>query len=169
LGPERFSYPSNHIEVDNRLSWMLGRLEDAFGDDAYYVWLTRDRAAVVSSFTPRWGHGKSILRAYAEGILMHGDHARRPSEDYRRRVAEDLVDTCEANIANFLRNKPFALDVAVESFVEDFTEFWEWIGAEGDFGAALAELDVAHNASGGRTPVSRAQRPARMARRHKSW
>ncbi len=27
VGPERLSYPSNHIEADNRLSWFLGRLD----------------------------------------------------------------------------------------------------------------------------------------------
>jgi hypothetical protein len=35
LGGQRFGYPPNFIEIDNRLSWMLGRLERAYGDKAW--------------------------------------------------------------------------------------------------------------------------------------
>ncbi|MEW8461604.1 MAG: hypothetical protein AB2653_14955 [Candidatus Thiodiazotropha endolucinida] len=41
-GKQRLSYPDNHIEADNRLCWLLGRLEREYGNDAYYVHLTRN-------------------------------------------------------------------------------------------------------------------------------
>jgi len=41
-GHARFAYPVGHIEADNRLSWLLGRLDDRYGDEAFYVHLQRD-------------------------------------------------------------------------------------------------------------------------------
>lgn len=37
LGDERFAYPAYHVEADNRLAWLLGRLERHYGKDAFYV------------------------------------------------------------------------------------------------------------------------------------
>jgi len=51
---DRFLYPDQHVESDNRLSWMLGSLERYHVDDPIYVHLTRDRDAVVESFTKRY-------------------------------------------------------------------------------------------------------------------
>ncbi|MEJ1383421.1 MAG: hypothetical protein RPV21_03475, partial [Candidatus Sedimenticola sp. (ex Thyasira tokunagai)] len=31
IGDRRLAYPQNHIEADNRLSWLLGRLEHTYG------------------------------------------------------------------------------------------------------------------------------------------
>ena len=42
VGDDRLAYPGDHIEVDDRLAWLLGRLEDAYGDAAFYVHLRRD-------------------------------------------------------------------------------------------------------------------------------
>lgn len=32
VGPERFAYPDNHIEADNRLAWFLGELDHRYGE-----------------------------------------------------------------------------------------------------------------------------------------
>jgi len=40
LGIQRFAYPAFHIESDNRLSWLLGRLDTEYGNSAFYVHLT---------------------------------------------------------------------------------------------------------------------------------
>jgi hypothetical protein len=37
LGDDRFSYPDNHIEADNRLSWFPGTLEELYGNNAFQV------------------------------------------------------------------------------------------------------------------------------------
>ncbi len=50
LGPNRLDYPENHIESDNRLSWLLGRLDKKYGDNAYYVHLLRNEKDLVYSF-----------------------------------------------------------------------------------------------------------------------
>jgi hypothetical protein len=54
LFDDRLAYPQNHIEADNRLSWLLGRLHDRFGTQAYYVHLVRDREATAESFSKRF-------------------------------------------------------------------------------------------------------------------
>jgi hypothetical protein len=141
LGAERLAYPPRHIEADNRLSWLLGRLDAAYGDNAYYVHLTRDRAKVAASFARRADFG--IMKAYREGILLH-EGAELASADA---MARDYIDTVEANIAHFLKDKRHKIDFRLESAKEDFRRFWHWIGATGDIEQALAEWDTRHNAS----------------------
>lgn len=139
-GTARLQYPEQHIEADNRLSWLLGRLQRAYGDDALYVHLRRDPEAVIESFSRR--HHFGILRAYQEGILL-GSDPTLPA----RELARDYLDTVEANITAFLRHRPRTLCVQLERADSDFPLFWEAIGASGDLDAALAEFKVRHNQS----------------------
>ena len=71
-GPLRFNYPPNHIEADNRLSWLLGRLDKVYGDRAFYVHLKRNPEDTIRSFSRRIDFG--ILKAFEQGILMHEQH-----------------------------------------------------------------------------------------------
>lgn len=140
IGADRLAYPPNHIEADNRLSWMLGRLEERFGRDAYYVHLTRNREKVIDSFAARARSG--IMKAYRDGILMrHGE----AEDSHVREIAADYVDTVTANIRIFLRDKPNRMDFALENARQDWPRFWEWVGAEGDYEASLAEWNEQHN------------------------
>ena len=139
-GLQRFNYPQNHIEADNRLSWLLGRLDNKYANDALYVHLTRNRNDVATSFSKRIDFG--ILKAYEQGILMHEQHLL-PARD----IAEDYIETVESNIKFFLRDKPNKIGVSVETVKKDFTEFWDMINAEGDLEKALKEWDTKHNAS----------------------
>lgn len=140
IGSERLEYPDDHIEIDNRLSWLLGRLESAYGDDAYYVHLQRDRREVAESYARRMSNPASIGAAYKTSILMDGPH-----EDLD--VCLDVTETMVANIEHFLRDKTYVMEVSLENIEEDFARFWDWIGAEGDKAAALAEWGVLYNDS----------------------
>jgi hypothetical protein len=139
IGDVRLAYPDNHIEADNRLSWLLGRLEHAYGDRAFYVHLTRERAAVADSFARRMDFG--IMKAYREGILLGGEAGQRDLD-----LALDYLDTVEANIAGFLKDKTSTLRFRLELAESDFGEFWNRIGAQGDFDAARAEWSTRYNA-----------------------
>jgi hypothetical protein len=80
LGRERLAYPDRHIEVDNRLAWMLGRLEDAHGDRAFYVHLRRDEEATAESHVGREA-GAAVSRPAAartgrDTRTAAGEHAR---------------------------------------------------------------------------------------------
>jgi hypothetical protein len=140
LGHERLSYPPNHIEVDNRLAWMLGRLEESFGKDAFYVHLKRNPEAVARSFDRRWGLRHGIISAYRNGILSGASEA----DPYE--VCLDLVQTMEANISAFLADKPHKMDFNLESAERDWLAFWRAIEATGNLQASLQEWKVLHNA-----------------------
>jgi hypothetical protein len=160
VGEERLAYPPDHIEADNRLSWLLGRLGDRFGEEAHYVHLTRDPTATAQSFVARYGRG--IMRAYRTGIIH-----RAPADTEPLEMALDYVRTVDRNIAAFLRDKPHAMVVRLEHAKDDFRAFWEWIGATGDLDAALAEWDVRHDATELEAPPPQAPPEASKAPRPK--
>jgi hypothetical protein len=140
IGHRRLQYPSGHIEVDNRLSWFLGRLDKKYGDEAFYVHLKRNRNAVASSFEKRYGGG--IIRAYAENILMG-----LPQEHDPRSVCLDYYDTVNQNIELFLEDKSQKIKFELENAREDFEVFWNRIQATGDLSAALEEWSTQYNSS----------------------
>jgi hypothetical protein len=137
LGAARFEYAPNHIEVDNRLSWMLGRLDEAFGDSALYVHLTRDRESVARSYFART-IPESIAKAYQYSIMMSPGQRRLD-------FVLDMVDTVNSNIQTFLRDKSNWMPFRLETAPADFRTFWERVGAEGNLEAALGEWNHRHN------------------------
>lgn len=148
-GADRLAYPAGHIEADNRLSWMLGRLERAFGPDAAYVHLTRDAEAVAQSYARR--HSFGIMQAYQHGIIFPEPGTRR---DDRPTIghARDMVETVNANIDAFLRGKPHVMRMRLEDATTDFPRFWAWVRAEGRLDSAMQEWSIRHNET---APVAR--------------
>lgn len=142
VGKAHLEYPSYHIEVDNRLSWFLGRLDKAYGDQAFYVHLRRDNVAVAKSLMKHFGGG--IMKAYKETILS-GVPEVEASNLFD--ISLDFCDTVNSNIELFLRNKSNWMNFSLENSVKDFPEFWHRIGAQGDLDAALAEFDITYNSS----------------------
>lgn len=144
IGNARFSYPSSHVEVDNRLSWMLGRLDSHYGDNAYYIHLQRDLLATARSFEKR--HDRGILRAYRTDILMGASKELDSGSDYLP-VCIDYCLTVTKNIDFFLKSKSHKFSFRLETAQGDWPRFWEWIGAEGDFQGSMDVWTVKHNAS----------------------
>lgn len=143
IGRARLDYPAGHIEADNRLSWLLGRVEAVWGDRPLYVHLTRDPDAVARSFLDRADRG--ILLAYRTEILLGAPRRNKTSSllDF----CHDYVETVTANIRHFLRDKPHVAHVALETAEVDFARLWDRIGAAGDKAADCAEWQVRHNAT----------------------
>lgn len=140
LGLQRTEYPDNHIEVDNRLSWFLGRLDETYGDNAFYVHLVRDKRATAMSFEKRAGFG--IMAAYRDGVYLG-----LSDQHTTREIAEDYYVTVNANIKSFLRDKNRQFTIELENLVEKFSAFWLAIGADGNMNMALSELNTRHNVS----------------------
>jgi len=140
LGEQRFAYPSQHIEADNRLSWFLGKLDKMYGNNAFYVHLSRDKQQTVESFSKRENFG--IMQAYKDGILLGGE-----SDQTAQQIAEDYIETIESNINLFLKDKKNKMTFSLENADKDFKKFWNRISAEGDLQAALKEWDVNYNSS----------------------
>jgi hypothetical protein len=152
LGADRLAYPDRHIEVDDRLAWFLGRLEEAYGDNAFYVHLRRDEQATAASRMRRWN--KPAMRAYRDGILWDVDPAVS-----RMDLALDLNRTVSSNIDYYLRDKTQTMGIDIETAGQTFPGFWQRIGAEGDLGAALKELEAHHHAGTERRPTPRRAAP----------
>ena len=140
IGEQRLAYPENHIEADNRLSWYLGRLDDKYGDDAFYVHLSRNSEEVAASYAKRIGFG--IMKAYKEGVLLGGSEQQTVYD-----LALDYVDTVEANIVKFLQDKTHTMKVHLETVDQEFPLFWERISAQGDMDLAMLEWQQKYNAS----------------------
>ncbi len=142
-GPARFDYPAHHIEADNRLSWLLGRLDRTYGTEAFYVHLIRDPETVAASFVKR--ADKGIMRAYRSDILMRADHRNKDATLHD--FALDYVDSVTENIRLFLRDKPATMQVRLETVEQDFAAFWDRIGAQGSIENALSEWQTFYNKS----------------------
>lgn len=140
LEADRLAYPPNHIEADNRLSWFLGRLDDTYGNDAFYVHLQRNDQDTAASFAQRYERG--IIHAYRTNILMRFKGERTPLE-----VSMDYCHTINSNIRHFLKDKTHQMDFHLEHAERDLKVFWDQVGAQGDQEAALKEWEVHHNAS----------------------
>lgn len=151
LGSDRLDYPSDHIEADNRLSWLLGRLDRKFGREAFYVHLTRDTQKTAASYVKRYH--RRIMKAYRGGGIIMG----LSEEADPMAVALDYCDTVNSNIEAFLKDKPQQMHFLLEQAKRDFPVFCERIGAEVDLPRALAEFDVLHNSE-----EKRGRRPGLM-------
>jgi hypothetical protein len=135
----RLSYPKNHIEVDNRLSWYLGRLYKSY-PDAYYVHLVRDSKKVAESFVRRITYG--IMQGYCIGILgMRPDSGRFNLFD----ACMDYVETVTENIRMFLQCGVKGIEIRIENPYKEFRVFWEEVGADGNIKAAQKEFKTVYN------------------------
>lgn len=170
----RLEYPRDHIESDNRLSWFLGSLDRRYGNDAWWVHLTRDEERVADSLWRRWeenvrgrrlagivrhprrtagsmrnwwSDGSSMNRgmiAIAFGYDVVTSH-RPLTSDERRLACRLYVQTVNDNISKFLEGKTRTARIRVENFKPDVAYLWERIDAEGPVEDAMRELDVVHN------------------------
>lgn len=137
--PTRLDFPDNHIEVDLRLMWYFGLLEEEHGQHAFYVHLTRDPEKVAASYLRKFQRkGAGLARAWYE--LM-----RHPVPDYMGACMFDMVTILTANIRGYLRDKDH-MTIDIDSAAKAFPSFCERIGAQGDIGAACREFSVHYNA-----------------------
>lgn len=149
--PERYAalvYPPNHIEIDNRLAWHLGKLDEVYGEDAFYVHLIRDADQVAESHRRRWQRrrGSNIIFTYAWGVCMYGYiQSRRMSKSQKLEMGRQYWETVNANIRLFLKDKPQQMTIHLEHLQRDFPRFWRRIRATGELGEAQALLGVHHN------------------------
>ena len=140
LGDSRLAYPDNHIEADNRLAWFLGRLDQKYGENAFYVHLKRDTESTAESFLRRADMG--IMKAYREGIMLLPE-----TQPVILKQAIDYIETVNSNIESFLKDKPSKMVLQLETINDDFKRYWQAIGAEGDLQQALDCWQCRYNAS----------------------
>ncbi|MFO7756792.1 MAG: hypothetical protein R6V34_12510 [Bacteroidales bacterium] len=145
IGSGRFDYNDNHIEADNRLSWDLGKLNEIFNDDAFYVHLKRDRDKVAESIMRRYYQPGSIIDSYCAGIKK--TPPEKLNKQQRLAACYNYIDTVNANVEHFMSGKSRTITINLENIYDDFKEFWDIIGAEGNLDNALKEFSIKHNPS----------------------
>ena len=134
LGAKRLEYPDWHVESDNRLAWFLGELDERYGDEPVYVHLVREPSEVVRSFEYRHHSPGTIMRGFGNGILMTG-RDRKPDE--WRPIAEMYVQTVNANIRLFLRDKSKVVLMRLDDPEPAVRTIWEMAEMQGDLEAAI--------------------------------
>ncbi|MCF8463908.1 MAG: hypothetical protein K9G41_03645 [Flavobacteriales bacterium] len=165
IGESRLDYSHNHIEVDNKLCWMLGLLDEKYENEAYYIHLVRNKAEVVESWNQRWNLSFSNIRFFAEGVLSNVPELLSDAD--KLIVSEQYYDTVEANIKLFLKDKQHQLTIEMEDIENGFSCFWEEIGAEGNLPAALAEFKIKHNKTVNQKSVEQKERIFRLSVKEK--
>jgi len=160
IGRERFSFPENHIEVDNRLTWFLGRLDKAYGDKAVYVHLKRDVEKTAKSFVKRWDFDGGIIRAYRKGMLEGLPEYIDPYY-----CCLDYCDTVDSNIELFLKDKSNCIELNLENAKEDFAKFFDLIDAKGDKESAIKCFDKNYNSSDYSTQFLSDKLPVRLVKK----
>ncbi|MFT4731593.1 MAG: hypothetical protein ACI89W_000603 [Gammaproteobacteria bacterium] len=141
LSSTKLDYPTQHIEIDNRLIWFGAALDNKYGDSAKYVHLTRDKHKVAASYAERWNLSESIVKAYGHGILMKPKIAKSERLD----ICLDYVEFVESQIELFLKDKPNYIKISVEELSTGYAQLFDFIGAEGDLNAGLNEFEKKHN------------------------
>ena len=97
----------------------------------------RDREATAESLARRYPVG--IIKAYRDEFFIHA-----PQPDLLD-LGLDFVDTANANIRAFLRDKSRTLHVQMETMADGIADVWDWAAVEGDLDAARAECGVRYN------------------------
>lgn len=130
-GDSSLAFPDNHIEVDPHLFWRAPELLWEF-PDAKWVLLVRKKEGCVRSLMKTAGIHDWIKLAYGRPV--------------------DLEEACGAYydsvnhwMAPMMANVD-GITMHLERLSTQWYDFWEWIGAEGDFDASVAELSVRYNA-----------------------
>jgi len=146
VGDDYFSYPDNHIESDNRLSWMLGSLDKYHGDNPIYVHLNRNTEKIVQSYTKRYSKDwiSGIMHGFGHGILQQPSIY---SPEGITKVAEMYVEVVTRNIESFLTNKTKVIRFDVDNPEDSIYKIWEMANMEGDIQKALQEWRFKHNQS----------------------
>ena len=140
----RLDYDDDHIEIDNRLAWFTGLLEERYGDEPVYCHLTRDPELVARSYARRFHVTGGLAAAFTSGII----HQPLPGSDTGRLDAMRLmVATVTANISMFLRDKTHVVTVDIAAPHSGFDAMVGMLGATGDIDAAHRQLEVVTNAS----------------------
>ena len=146
IGPTRFEYPDQHIESDNRLSWMLGSLDHKYGDQSIYVHLWRDKHEVATSYAKRYSSTwiAGIMHGFGHGILMRGSTY---SEEEIYSLASMYVDVVENNIKQFLKDKSKVVEISMHDPYKGIDELWELANFKGNKSLCYAEWSTKHNSS----------------------
>lgn len=131
-------YPDNHIEINPQFRHALYHLIRKY-PDAYYVHLIRNKEDCVKSLV-KLNNG-SVVEAYRllYPTIIENDSLEAAAERFWE--AENEIIRLQLQLAD---NRT---TLHLETIKDDWRAFWQWIGAEGNYPASLAEWDTPKNTS----------------------
>ena len=138
-------YPEYHIESDNRLTWFLGSLQKMYGNEAFYLKLTRNKKNIIDSYLMRKSFNQGIIPAYAINIFQQNKW--KISKKGYKWAVEHYVNTSYNNIDYFLEDKQHKLEIDIDNPLDKFKLFWNNIQAKGNIQLALNEFSSNYNSS----------------------
>lgn len=132
-------YPDQWIEVNNHLRCVIPHMANKY-PDALWVHLIREPKGCIRSLERMndGAHMRAYQALYPSVMPSHnlGDVA------YRYYWAEN--DAINVQLTALVAN-PQRRVMRLESIKDEWADFWQWIGAEGDDQASLAAWDVRRN------------------------
>lgn len=138
---DRLKYPSNHIEVDNQLSFMLGRLDEQYGNEGAYVHLKRDLCDTAKSWVK-----KENMHARKGRIWFYKRQVILGKGKYdQMEVAKHYCKTVDKNIEKFLKDKNKKMTIEIENAGNKADELFKMIKAKGDIDGFEDEFKKKHN------------------------
>ncbi|MDQ1249473.1 MAG: hypothetical protein QG597_3848 [Actinomycetota bacterium] len=154
FGADRWRYPDEHNEVDNRLSWLLGPLIQHY-PDARFIQSVRDPTATAASHQARLSDLRELPQRVQRRLTPHpsmldafGHHITQRSRQYEPDEANALalayVETVNANIELAIGDRVIGRIDIDDPHVE-FVRVWGILGLVGDLPAALAEFQIRRN------------------------
>lgn len=134
----RLEYDDQRIEVNHQFSKCLLHLYRKY-PDSKFVHLVRRPEDCIPSLA-RLNHGE-VMRRYEQ--LMPSIMPTPDAGDVAWRYYY-----CEVELIRLQLEKIPAVqtcELRLETIKDHWRSFWDWIGAEGDFDASLAEWDIPKN------------------------
>lgn len=87
------------------------------------------------------------MKAYRSEILMGAGELENLTEAHKLPYCIDYCDTVNSNIRLFLRDKPHKIEFRLENAANAWSQFWDWVEAEGDWDESVKEWQIEYNAS----------------------
>jgi len=140
--PERICYPPMHIEIDNRLVHYVELLKDQYGDDAAYVYLSREPEAIVDSYVRRWHLSISAVRAHGISTLMRAGSVERGD---RQHIARDYVRLMDARIRWHVARSSHGYLLRSDELRSELPRFWTHFGLGDGLEGATCALGNRYN------------------------
>lgn len=139
---DRIRYPDKHIEVDHRLSFFKGLIHANYDPaSTYWVYLKRNHLAVEYSWVRRTHIKGSMINTWPHAAFF------RPDTSNTLLMAQHYVRSTMADLQFFIDNVRHGSVINIEDPRDDFLDFWDAIGAQGDKLRALATLEERYNVS----------------------
>jgi hypothetical protein len=142
-------YPDNHIEVSCHLRCVILHLTNKY-PGALWVHLVREPVASIKSLSLL--EDGAVVRAYKS--LYYSVMPSYQPGDMAMRMYWAENDAIKVQLRALVPENR-RREMHLETIKDEWSGFWKWIGADGDYNASLAAWDVRRNTTEERQGINR--------------